>query len=219
MALRSLAGEHLKRRLPWDERHRRIIEAAIEVFGERGYRGTTTQLLAERAGVSEALLYQHFSSKRDLFLTCLITLGDEMIKGVGTVLSEGAGDPRKTLEELISRIHAQFQKRPEIGRFSLALLTELDDPEIRGRVRELYTQAVHLIARAIARGQERDLIDRSMDPEALAYLVVSFYPLLGLLYRLQLGTKLSVERLSQVIGPFLRGGGKPADSNHSRTPP
>jgi AcrR family transcriptional regulator len=54
-------------RIPAEERRRRILEAVIPVFAEKGFHGATTRELAEAAGVSEALLYRHFPSKESLF--------------------------------------------------------------------------------------------------------------------------------------------------------
>jgi AcrR family transcriptional regulator len=199
----SYSLQSRKKRLSRPERHSKIIETAIELFGERGYRGTTTQALAKRAGISEALLYHHFRSKRELFLECLEAIGEEMLDGVKRVLEEGGGNPQKTLEDLLKRLSAQFQKRPEIGRFTLTLLAELDDPEIKNRVRSLFLRAVHLIAGAIRKGQKRGVIDPKADPETLGYLVVSFYQLVGLLHRLQLLGDLSPERFARSLSPFL----------------
>ncbi len=53
-------------RLSADERKTAIALAALPVFAEKGFSGTTTKDLAKAAGVSEALLYRHFPSKEDL---------------------------------------------------------------------------------------------------------------------------------------------------------
>lgn len=47
--------------------HDRILEAAIKLFSEKGFNGTTTKEIAERAEVNEALIFRHFSTKRDLY--------------------------------------------------------------------------------------------------------------------------------------------------------
>src|SRR5262249_52094988 len=53
------------------ERRRQILSVATELFGQRGYRGTTTRRVAERAAVNEALLFRHFPSKEDLYWAVL----------------------------------------------------------------------------------------------------------------------------------------------------
>ena len=45
----------------------KILECAIRLFAEKGFSGTTTREIAEKAGVNEALIFRHFSTKRDLY--------------------------------------------------------------------------------------------------------------------------------------------------------
>jgi TetR/AcrR family transcriptional regulator len=45
----------------------RILETSIELFAERGFNGTTTKEIAERAEVNESLIFRHFSTKRELY--------------------------------------------------------------------------------------------------------------------------------------------------------
>lgn len=56
-----------RRRLSGEARRAAILDAAEGVFGSAGYHEATTRDIAAAAGVSEALLYQHFDSKRRLF--------------------------------------------------------------------------------------------------------------------------------------------------------
>ena len=66
------------RRLSSEKRRDSILKAARGVFAENGFRGTTTRALAEAAGVSEALLFQHFPTKEALYAAMLSTLfGDD----------------------------------------------------------------------------------------------------------------------------------------------
>jgi len=45
----------------------RILESAMRLFAEKGFSGTTTKEIAERAGVNEALIFRYFSTKRELY--------------------------------------------------------------------------------------------------------------------------------------------------------
>jgi len=50
-----------------DERRQEIIRAAMEVFARNGFGGSTTREIAENAGISEAMIYNHFRNKEDLY--------------------------------------------------------------------------------------------------------------------------------------------------------
>src|SRR3989440_7378193 len=54
-------------RLDSDERRKAIVAAALPLFARKGFAGTTTKELAEGAGISEALLFRHFPSKKHLY--------------------------------------------------------------------------------------------------------------------------------------------------------
>ena len=69
-------------RLTADERRAAIVQAATQVFADKGFHGTTTRDLAKAAGVSEALLYKHFPSKDSLF-SAILAMGAR-----GTAFSE-----------------------------------------------------------------------------------------------------------------------------------
>jgi AcrR family transcriptional regulator len=50
------------------EKQRRILEAAIEVFAERGFAGSPTAEIAKRAGVAEGTIFKHYKTKKDLLI-------------------------------------------------------------------------------------------------------------------------------------------------------
>src|SRR5664279_712860 len=72
-----------KPRMSAPERRAAIVQAAIKLFAERGFRGTTTRELAAAVGVSEPVLYEHFRTKRDLYAAII----DESSKGGAEILS------------------------------------------------------------------------------------------------------------------------------------
>ncbi len=68
----NVAERAPRRRLSAAERRQEILEAARSVFLRRGLSGARTREIAEAAGVNEALLYQHFSSKDALFEAAVV---------------------------------------------------------------------------------------------------------------------------------------------------
>jgi AcrR family transcriptional regulator len=64
----ATAGGGGRQRMTSVERRAAIIEAAVDLFSQNGFRGTTTRELAAAVGVSEPVLYQHFATKKDLYL-------------------------------------------------------------------------------------------------------------------------------------------------------
>lgn len=60
----------------------RLLDAAVQVFAEHGFRGTSADEVAERAGVTKGALYWHFENKRALFLALLEERVDERTREI-----------------------------------------------------------------------------------------------------------------------------------------
>lgn len=53
------------------EKQKRILEAAIEIFSEKGYSATSTNEIAKKAGVAEGTIFRHYKTKKDLLLSII----------------------------------------------------------------------------------------------------------------------------------------------------
>jgi AcrR family transcriptional regulator len=84
-------------RLPAARRRRQLLDVAVDVFAERGFHGTSMDEVAEAAGVTKPVLYQHFDSKRELFLELLDDVGSHLVRAV-TAAVGGASGPRQQVE-------------------------------------------------------------------------------------------------------------------------
>jgi AcrR family transcriptional regulator len=73
-------------RLPRHERRRQLLDAALEVFVSQGYHAAAMDDIAERAGVSKPVLYQHFPGKLELYLALLDRSVDELVATVRDAL-------------------------------------------------------------------------------------------------------------------------------------
>jgi AcrR family transcriptional regulator len=85
------------RRLTAEQRRRQLVTVALELFAYRGYRATTMDDIAEAAGVTKPLVYQHFSSKRALYLELVDSIAHELQLEVGNAVMQADG-PRQQVE-------------------------------------------------------------------------------------------------------------------------
>ncbi|MDH3212277.1 MAG: TetR/AcrR family transcriptional regulator [Myxococcales bacterium] len=96
----------------------RILDAAEELFSERGYAGTTLRDVAERVGLRIPSLYNHFDSKDSLYAAVL----ERGIGPVRTVLSEYMEEGRDAYRDsarVVERIMALLEQRPNLPRLVL----------------------------------------------------------------------------------------------------
>ena len=83
-------------RIPAAQRRESILEAALDAFADGGYHQTSLDEVARRAGVSKALIYEHFSSKNELYGELLETYVHELLDRVrsAALAAEEGGEAR-----------------------------------------------------------------------------------------------------------------------------
>jgi AcrR family transcriptional regulator len=84
-------------RLPASARREQILDVAVQVFARNGFHNTSMNDVADAAGVTKPVLYQHFDSKQDLYLALLDEVGTRMITSI-TKATAGAADGRAQTE-------------------------------------------------------------------------------------------------------------------------
>jgi sulfate adenylyltransferase small subunit len=83
--------------MPAARRRRQLLDVAVEVFAVGGFHRTSMDDLAEAAGVTKPVLYQHFRSKRELYLELLEDVGGQMMAAVAKAVAS-ARNPHQQVE-------------------------------------------------------------------------------------------------------------------------
>jgi AcrR family transcriptional regulator len=86
-----------RQRLSAEERRGRILQGALEVFAERGYQEASMAAIATAAGITPAVIYDHFSSKAALHMTLLESHADKLLTSVGSALARAPVDLEERL--------------------------------------------------------------------------------------------------------------------------
>lgn len=85
------------KRLTADRRRQQLLDVALALFAARGFNDTTMDDIAEAAGVTKPLLYQHFVSKRALYLELVDAVAQRMLDAIGKAVASATG-PRQQVE-------------------------------------------------------------------------------------------------------------------------
>ena len=146
-----------------------VLEAASQVFVERGFAGASVDLIAQRAGVSKPTIYAQFSGKEELFVEILTSVCDSLS---APMVEEGAGT--EDLETVLTRIASSYTKavlKPDVIALHRLFLAEAERfPALAQRYFEAGPDRAHqaLAQFLAARMLQSDI--RSQDPLALAEL-------------------------------------------------
>lgn len=143
-----------------DERRTQILDASRQVFGQRGYHGTSISHIVSAAGVARGTFYNYFPSKRAVFQAVLDDIMEQVEGAVHPMdpTRDIAAQVRENLERLILTLSA----REDLPRllFGEALgIDEEGDDALRG----FYATALHRIEHALILGQQFGVV-HSGDP-------------------------------------------------------
>jgi AcrR family transcriptional regulator len=92
------------------DRRLAILEAARAAFADGGFHQTSLDAVAERAGVSKALIYEHFDSKRELYLAMLEMHTDELVERVSAAVT-AADQPEERMRSGLEAFFAFVEER------------------------------------------------------------------------------------------------------------
>ena len=133
-----------KARLPRDERRAKLLAAALEVFTSAGYHSAAMDEIADRAGVSKPVLYQHFPSKLDLYLAVLDIHIDSLVFEIQKAIASTPDNSNRVRATVV----AYFNFIESEGE-AFRLLFE-SDMSVEPAVRERLTRMTYDCAAAIS---------------------------------------------------------------------
>ncbi|OLT17293.1 hypothetical protein BJF80_03855 [Serinicoccus sp. CUA-874] len=140
-------------RLPRDERRAQLLGAAQEAFAESGYHATAMDDIAVRAGVSKPVLYQHFSSKLDLYLAVAESVSDEVVRTIDSALDTGQTNHAR-ISGCLSRFF-EFVESPSSGYSVLFQSDMASEPAVSAIVERTRRACGESLGRVLA--EETDL--------------------------------------------------------------
>ncbi len=134
-------------RLPRGERRAQLLEAALEVFVAQGYHAAAMDEIADRAGVSKPVLYQHFPGKLDLYLALLELACDKIIEATRQALAS-TKDNQVRVEATMAAFYDYVSNAQ--GAFRLVFESDLtNEPAVRAQVDRVTVECSAEIARVI----------------------------------------------------------------------
>lgn len=152
-----------------------MLDAAEQVFGERGYFAATLKDIAERAEFSVGSVYSFFENKDDLFLSVFIRRGDELVPAIRQIV-EGDGSPMAKLHALVDLEIGFFRRHRHFGRLYLRTSSATSpSPEraVDQAMHDRFREAMSLQAAVFRAGQTAGDL-RSGDPDVLARMFSGF---------------------------------------------
>jgi AcrR family transcriptional regulator len=172
-------------RLPRLARRAQLLAAAQEVFVAQGYHAAGMDDIADRAGVSKPVLYQHFPGKLDLYLALVDQHAEVMVEAVRGALAATTDNKQRVGATI--RAYFEFVER-EGGAFRLIFESDLTNEDaVRRRVERVTSRCAEAISEVIAE-------DAGLSPEEAMLLAVGLTGMANVAARYWLATEGSMPR-------------------------
>lgn len=150
-----------------------LLDAAEEVFGQKGFHEATLREVADLAEFSVGSLYSFFEGKDELFSQIFLRRVDEFMPALAAVLNDEAADPRQQLHALVDFQIGFFRAHPNFGRLYLRYSSGTGltiDSEVDAILNARYDDAMARQGALIRRGQELGVFHPG-DPDVFARLL------------------------------------------------
>jgi AcrR family transcriptional regulator len=188
----------------------RMVEAAIDEFAARGFKGASMDAIAARTHTTRALINYYFGSKEKLYVAVLEQVYGEIRE------AEAKLDPEHLAPADAMRRIVEFTYRYYIAHEGFVRLVVAEN-QARGRhlaksraMRTLNRPIIDRIARVIERGQAQGLFRRDVDPveihkaiAALGMFNVTNRYTFGAIFQREMGAKGDVARRCRIVGDMI----------------
>jgi AcrR family transcriptional regulator len=144
-------AERVKRqRLKPEVRREKLLEAATEVFAERGYEGARVEQIADAAEVSPGLLYRHFDGKQELYEELLLLANRQLLEH----LAQAAAPNLPTDQRVLRGLDAFFGFVEDHRNLWRLIMKDVVEPEIAAIREDVTRRSVGLVATLAAQEQD-----------------------------------------------------------------
>jgi AcrR family transcriptional regulator len=151
-----------------EDRRQQIVEVAMDLFSLRGFNGVTTKEIADRAGVSQAMIFRHFPSKEAIYSAILDHKVKQAAERIQSHLQDAAGrkDDRAFFGALAMDLLDLYANDP--GLIRLLLFSALEGHDLSEMYYKTMSRQVREHVRVYLKQRIADGAFRQLDPLASA---------------------------------------------------
>ena len=160
----------MTKRLSAEERKKQILRSAIAVFAQDTYHGATTKRIAEEAGITEALIYRYFGSKRKLFTDAILLTSKRLVDNVERVLVEYRDEPLSALSACFTFYAEYLEKHEDLAKMIFLVISELDAEDVREAYLPYQERTLKLIGETLEYWNEKGYLAENYDMKTASWL-------------------------------------------------
>ena len=195
-------AETAANRAPLSNRQREILLHTLDLVRESGLGELTIKRIAREVGFTEAALYRHFSSKRDLILGLMDQLEEMLLGPIREIAADPALPIVNRLESIIRHHTAIVLEHNSLPILLLAEAATSSDELLLARIRDIFSSYLGILEDLICAGRADGDVASNPEPDCQALLLLGMPAALAIRHRL-LPDTVAEERFQNNLIPFL----------------
>lgn len=186
-----------------EEKQNTIIDAALSAFAANGYKKTSVSDIASAAGISKAMIFHYFGTKKALYLYLIGLCGDILIEEINSKFDSSVTDFFDRIMQATTIKIAAMKKHTAIPLFLESAFFE-NDPEVKEDIQLSFSsgKSESFRARIVLEGMDASKFKDGIDPKLVMNLLVCLG--YGFTNMLKSGAELNYDALCKEFGDYLR---------------
>jgi len=184
----------------------KIIEVAIECFGELGYEGTSMRLIAEKSGISKPAIYYHFPDKEKLFCGIVESITDKLDTELESIKNSDKNTLDKLKDFMLSRFRP-FKNRSNARRFMTNLFSGGAKLKIPFNHKKMFERQEQLLLEIIQQGIAEGVFRPDINIKVFIYAMTGTLMLFSKEHFLNAAPPITEELADQILAQFINGVG------------
>lgn len=152
-------------------RQRQIINAARRLIIRYGSEHVTVGRIAKEVGISEAAIYRHFRSKKDILLLLVDYVEDNLLRDIATKAGSGGHNTLEVLDSILRSHLSAIEKRRGVSFQVIAEITSLGDKKLNRKVADTIDKYISRLRDILSEGVKAGDVREDIDLEAAATLL------------------------------------------------
>ncbi|MBT4267448.1 MAG: TetR/AcrR family transcriptional regulator [Deltaproteobacteria bacterium] len=191
-----------QKRLSAEERRKIILKSAVKVFGRSNYRAAKMADIGAESGVSEAMVYKHFPSKKAIFLRILQHISDRIII-IWEAETEKNLNALSTLKNMGLAYYHRMKDHPDELKVQFQAISEIDDEDIASQLRQDHIRYIEYFESILKKGVREGSIRPDIDSRVYAFLLNGSGITLNMMQLLALNIEFIDNHIDQFLDQYI----------------
>jgi len=190
------------KRLSAEERKKIILKSAVKVFARSNYRAAKMADIGAESGVSEAMVYKHFPSKKAIFLRILQHISGRIIT-IWEAETEKNLNALSTLKNMGTAYYNRMKDHPDELKVQFQAISEIDDEDIANQLRQDHIRYIGYFESILKKGVREGSIRSGIDSRGYAFLFNGAGVTLNMMQLLALNIEFIDNHIDQFLDQYI----------------